>query len=93
GSDPATGVSASVKVSPAAWGSVLQVSAKGAPAGITCRLQAIGSGGARADGAAWRAGEYPPGTTIPGAVPMSPGAIEHFEIIAGNGQKLVTIRA
>ncbi|MFF7192034.1 hypothetical protein ACFZAR_44590, partial [Streptomyces sp. NPDC008222] len=93
GSDPATGVSASVKVSPAAWGSVLQVSAKGAPAGITCRLQAVGSGGARADGATWRAGEYPPGTTIPGAVPMSPGAIEHFEIIAGNGQKLVTIRA
>lgn len=30
-SDPATGVSASVKVSPAAWGSALQVSAKGAP--------------------------------------------------------------
>lgn len=93
GSDPATGVSASVKVSPSAWGSVLQVSAKGAPAGITCRLQAVGPGGARADGATWRAGEYPPGTTIPGAIPMSPGTIEHFEIIAGNGQKLVTIRA
>ncbi|PZH13120.1 hypothetical protein C1I97_11975 [Streptomyces sp. NTH33] len=93
GSDPTTGVSASVKVSPSAWGSVLQVSAKGAPAGITCRLQAVGPGGARADGASWRAGEYPPGTAIPGAVPMSPGAIEHFEIVAGNGQKLVTVRA
>ncbi|MFE9173309.1 anti-sigma factor family protein [Streptomyces kebangsaanensis] len=93
GNDPATGVSASVKVSPSAWGSVLQVSAKGAPAGITCRLQAVGHGGVRADGASWRAGEYPPGTAIPGAVPMSPGAIEHFEIVAGNGQKLVTIRA
>ncbi|MFE7234729.1 anti-sigma factor family protein [Streptomyces sp. NPDC001231] len=93
GSDPTTGVSASVKVSPSAWGSVLQVSAKGAPAGITCRLQAVGPGGARADGATWRAGEYPPGTTIPGAVAMDSGAIEHFEILAGNGQKLVTIRA
>ncbi|WP_326793173.1 zf-HC2 domain-containing protein [Streptomyces sp. NBC_00841] len=93
GSDPTTGVSASVKVSPSAWGSVLQVSAKGAPAGITCRLQAVGPGGARTDGATWRAGEYPPGTTIPGAVAMSPGAIDHFEILAGNGQKLVTIRA
>ncbi|MFI9604733.1 anti-sigma factor family protein [Streptomyces sp. NPDC052043] len=93
GSDPTTNVSASVKVSPSAWGSVLQVSAKGAPAGITCRLQAVGPGGARADGATWRAGEYPPGTTIPGAVAMSPGAIEHFEIVAGNGQKLVTMRA
>ncbi|MER6124269.1 zf-HC2 domain-containing protein [Streptomyces sp. NPDC001795] len=93
GSDPTTGVSASVKVSPSAWGSVLQVSAKGAPAGITCRLQAVGLGGARADGATWRAGEYPTGTTIPGAVPMSPGAIDHFEIVAGNGQKMVTIRA
>ncbi|QHC23704.1 anti-sigma factor family protein [Streptomyces sp. GS7] len=93
GSDPTTGVSASVKVSPSAWGSVVQVSARGAPAGITCRLQAIGPGGARTDVATWRAGKYPPGTTIPGAVAMSPGAIEHFEIHAGNGQKLVTIRA
>ncbi|MEU1201894.1 zf-HC2 domain-containing protein [Streptomyces sp. NPDC005813] len=93
GSDPTTGVSASVKVSPSVWGSVLQVSAKGAPAGITCRLQAVGPGGARTDVATWRAGEYPPGTTIPGAVAMSPGAIEHFEIHAGDGQKLVTIRA
>ncbi|MFE2583434.1 anti-sigma factor family protein [Streptomyces sp. NPDC059378] len=93
GSDPTTGVSASVKVSPSAWGSVLQVTAKGAPAGITCRLQAVGPGGARTDGATWRAGEYPPGTTIPGAVAMSPDAIEHFEILAGSGQKLVTIRA
>ncbi|MEU9124468.1 zf-HC2 domain-containing protein [Streptomyces sp. NPDC048506] len=94
GSDPTTGVSASVKVSPSAWGSALQVvSAKGAPAGITCRLQAVGSGGVRKDGATWRAGEYPPGTTIPGAVAMSPGAIDHFEILADNGQKMVTIRA
>ncbi|MFJ8028516.1 zf-HC2 domain-containing protein [Streptomyces sp. NPDC096311] len=93
GSDPATGVTASVKVSPSAWGSVLQVSAKGAPAGITCRLQAVGPGGARVDGASWRAGEYPPGTTITGAVAMSPGDIEHFEIVAGNGQKLVTMQA
>ncbi|MFF9128340.1 anti-sigma factor family protein [Streptomyces sp. NPDC014889] len=93
GHDPTTGVTASVKVSPSAWGSVLQVSAKGAPAGITCRLQAVGSGGVRADGATWRAGAYPPGTTVPGAVSMSPGAIEHFEIVAGSGQKLVTIRA
>ncbi|MFF5147233.1 zf-HC2 domain-containing protein [Streptomyces sp. NPDC013157] len=93
GSDPATGVTASVRVYPSAWGSVLQVHAKGAPAGITCRLQAVGPGGARADGATWRAGEYPPGTTVPGAVAMSPGDIQHFEILAGDGQKLVTIRA
>ncbi|MDF3302498.1 anti-sigma factor [Streptomyces tropicalis] len=93
GSDPTTGVSASVKVSPSAWGSVLQVSAKGAPAGITCRLQAVGPGGARTDVASWRAGQYPPGTTIPGAVAMSPQAIGHFEILTGNDQKLVTIRA
>ncbi|MEU9452935.1 zf-HC2 domain-containing protein [Streptomyces sp. NPDC048277] len=93
GSDSATGVSASVDVYPSAWGSVLRVHAKGAPAGITCRLQAVGPGGARVDGATWRAGEYPPGTTVQGAVAMSPGAIEHFEILAGNGQKLVTVRA
>ncbi|TVZ77270.1 anti-sigma factor [Streptomyces sp. BK340] len=93
GSDPDTGVSASVKVSPSAWGSVVQVSARGAPAGITCRLQAVGPGGAKTDVASWRAGKYPPGTTIQGAVAMPPGEIEHFEIHADNGQKLVTVRA
>jgi hypothetical protein len=93
GSDATTGVSASVKVSPSAWGSVLEVSARGAPAGIVCRLQAVGLDGTRAEAATWRAGEYPSGTTIPGAAPMSPGAIHHFEIVAGNGQKLVTIQA
>ncbi|MBW8798827.1 MAG: zf-HC2 domain-containing protein [Streptomyces sp.] len=91
GSDAATGVTASVQVYPSAWGSVLQVHAKGAPAGITCRLQAVGAGGARVDGATWQAGEYPPGTTVPGAVAMAPGDIQHFEILAGDGQKLVTI--
>ncbi|KUN09465.1 hypothetical protein AQI95_05515 [Streptomyces yokosukanensis] len=93
GTDSTTGVTASVKVFSSAWGSVLQVSAHGAPAGVICRLQAIGPGGTRADAATWRAGAYPPGTKIPGAVPMTPGAIERFEIIAGNGQKLVTIQA
>ncbi|MEU6194385.1 zf-HC2 domain-containing protein [Streptomyces sp. NPDC047061] len=93
GSDPVTGVSASVQVYPSAWGSVLQVHAKGAPAGITCRLQAVGPGGARSDGATWRAGEYPPGTMVQGAVAMSPRDIEHFEILAGDGRKLVTIRS
>ncbi|MGW1006957.1 hypothetical protein [Streptomyces sp. NPDC002520] len=92
GSDPTTGVSASVKVSPSAWGSLLQISARGHPP-KSPGLQAVGPGGARTDGATWRAGEYPAGTTIPGAVAMSPGAIEHFEILTGNGQKLVTIRA
>ncbi|GHE12581.1 anti-sigma factor family protein [Streptomyces alanosinicus] len=93
GSDSSTGVTASVKVFASAWGSVLQVSAHGAPTGVICRLQAIGPGGTRADAATWRAGAYPPGTKIPGAVPMTPGAIERFEIVAGNGQKLVTVRA
>ncbi|MGW1282659.1 anti-sigma factor family protein [Streptomyces sp. NPDC002586] len=93
GNDSTTGVTALVKVFPSAWGSVVQVSAHGAPAGVICRLQAIGPGGTRADAATWRAGEYPPGTKITGAVPMPPGAIEHFEIVAGTGQKLVTIQA
>ncbi|MFI9722215.1 anti-sigma factor family protein [Streptomyces sp. NPDC052396] len=92
-SDPTTGVSASVKVSPAAWGSALQVSAKGAPPGITCRLQAVGVTGATATAATWQAGRYPGDAMIFGTVPMSPGTISHFDIYAGNGQKLLTIPA
>jgi hypothetical protein len=93
GTDPTTGVSASVKVSPAAWGSAVQVSAQGAPPGITCRLQAVGVTGATATAATWQAGKYPGGAKFSGTVPMSPGTISHFEIYAGNGQKLLTISA
>ncbi|MGW3248627.1 zf-HC2 domain-containing protein [Streptomyces sp. NPDC001070] len=93
GTDPTTGVSASVKVSPAAWGSAVQVSAKGAPPGITCRLQAVGVTGTTATAATWQAGEYPGGARISGTVPMSPETISHFAIYAGSGQKLLTISA
>ncbi|MFI9162624.1 zf-HC2 domain-containing protein [Kitasatospora aureofaciens] len=93
GTDPTTGVSASIKVSPAAWGSALQVSAKGAPAGITCSLQAVGITGSTATAATWQAGEYPGGAAISGTVPMSPGMISHFDIYAGNGQRLLTVPA
>ncbi|MCQ4043806.1 anti-sigma factor family protein [Streptantibioticus rubrisoli] len=93
GTDPTTGVSASVKVSPAAWGSAVQVSAQGAPPGITCRLQAVAVTGTTATAATWQAGKYPGGAKISGTVPMSPGTISHFDIYAGSGQKLVTISA
>ncbi|WP_269856099.1 anti-sigma factor [Streptomyces sp. RPT161] len=93
GTDATTGLSASVKVSPAAWGSAVQVSAQGAPPGITCRLQAVGVTGATATAATWQAGKYPGGAKISGTVPMSPGTISHFEIYAGNGQKMLTIPA
>ncbi|MGE7434044.1 MULTISPECIES: anti-sigma factor family protein [unclassified Kitasatospora] len=93
GTDPTTGVSATVEVSPAAWGTALQVSAKGAPPGITCSLQAVGITGTAATAATWQAGEYPRGAKISGTVPMSPGTISHFDIYAGNGQKLLTIPA
>ncbi|MFF7211662.1 anti-sigma factor family protein [Streptomyces sp. NPDC008238] len=91
GTDPTTGVSASVKVSPAAWGSAVQVSAKGAPPGITCRLQAVGATGTTATAATWQAGAYPGGAKISGTVPMSPGTISHFAIYADSGEKLLTI--
>ncbi|MFD8079064.1 anti-sigma factor family protein [Streptomyces sp. NPDC059718] len=93
GTDPTTGVSASVEVSPAAWGSALQVSAKGEPPGITCSLQAVGVTGTTATAATWQAVTYPGGARISGSVPMSPGEISHFAIYADNGQKLLTISA
>ncbi|MEU1629566.1 zf-HC2 domain-containing protein [Streptomyces sp. NPDC020096] len=92
-SDPTTGVSASVQVSPAAWGSTVQVTAEGAPPGITCRLQAVGITGATATAATWQAGSYAGSATISGTVPMSPGSIGHFDMYAANGQKLLTIPA
>jgi anti-sigma factor RsiW len=93
GTDPATGVSALVKVSPAVWGSTVQVSVEGAPPGITCRLQVVGVTGGTATAATWRAGTYSGNTTISGTVPMAPGSIGHFDMYAANGQKLLTIPA
>ncbi|MDI1459316.1 zf-HC2 domain-containing protein [Streptomyces sp. ATE26] len=92
-SDPATGVFASVKVSPAAWGSTLQVTAEGAPPGTTCRLQAVAVTGDTATAATWRAGGYSDSNTISGTAPVPPGSIGHFDIYAANGRKLLTIPA
>ncbi len=93
-SDPATGVSATVKASPAAWGSALQISVKGVPAGVTCTLQVTGLEGAKAVGASWLAGEYSGDSTqIPGAVSIPPGAIGQFKIVNGSGNTLLTIPA
>ncbi|MGW5370617.1 anti-sigma factor family protein [Streptomyces sp. NPDC004009] len=92
-SDPATGVSASVKLSPAAWGSTLQVTAEGAPSGTTCRLQAVAVTGATATAATWKAGDHSDSDTISGTAPVPPGSIGHFDIYAADGQKLLTIPA
>ncbi|WP_269856087.1 anti-sigma factor family protein [Streptomyces sp. RPT161] len=93
GINPATGVSASVRVSPAVWGSTVQVSADGVPPGITCRLQAVGVTGVKATAATWQSGTYSGSATISGTVPMDPGSIGHFDMYATNGQKLLTIPA
>ncbi|WP_354645342.1 anti-sigma factor family protein [Kitasatospora camelliae] len=91
-SDPTTGVSASVAVLPAAWGSALKISAKGLPIGTTCTLQVVSGEGTKVIGATWLAGQNPADTvTVPGAVSVPPSAIGHLNIVAGNGQNLLTI--
>jgi anti-sigma factor RsiW len=91
-SNPTTGVSASVAIAPATWGSALQISPKGVPAGTTCTLEVVSVEGTKTIGATWLAGQNPGETsTIPGAVPIPPEAIGHVNIVAGNGQNLLTI--
>lgn len=88
--DRTTGVSASVSVIPAAWGSRLSLALHNAPVGSSCSLVAVGWHGEHQVAASWTA-KYRGDLTIPGAVAMSLGEIARFDIDTFDGHRLVSV--
>jgi predicted anti-sigma-YlaC factor YlaD len=95
-SDAATGVWASVSVTPVTWGSKVHLDLGGVAAGSRCQLVAVSSSGAREVAATWAvpAGGYATGGAglrLDGAVSVPSDQLNRFEIVTLDGQLLVTV--
>ena len=95
-SDAATGVWASVSVTPVTWGSRVHLDLGGVPGGSRCQLVAVSSSGAREVAATWAVppGGYAtgdPGLTVDGGVSLPSNELAHFEVVTLDGQLLVTV--
>jgi len=94
--DPATGVSATVGVDPAAWGSRITLDLGRVPGPQTCELVAVGTDGTRQTVTSWT---VPPtgygattGLRTTGGSGLPPSAIARFEVRSG-ASVLVTVPA
>ncbi|GAA2089045.1 zf-HC2 domain-containing protein [Kitasatospora saccharophila] len=92
--DPATGVSATVGVDPAAWGSRITLDLDRVPGPQTCELVAVGTDGTRQTVTSWT---VPPtgygattGLRTAGGSGLPPAAIARFEVRSGTSV-LVTV--
>ncbi|ROR45141.1 anti-sigma factor family protein [Kitasatospora cineracea] len=92
--DPATGVSATVGVDPAPWGSRITLDLGHVPGPQTCELVAVGADGTRQTVTTWT---VPPtgygattGLRTAGGSGLAPAAIARFEVRAGTSV-LVTV--
>ena len=88
--NPATGVSAQVKVWPAEFGSGLNVSLTGVPAGTKCTLSVVKKDGTRQTAATWWA-SYQGAASVDGTVAASIKDIDRLEVLNDAGQVLVPV--
>ena len=84
--DPATGTSMSVTVTPAAGWVRLRATVEGVPAGTQCRLFVIARDGGREFAGSWLVGG--PGTTIDGSALVPPAEVAAVQVETFAGQVL-----
>lgn len=76
------------------WGTALQATISGVPAGSRCSLVAVGGDGTREVGATWVVpgdGYEEAGTlTVDGAVGLRSWNVDHYEVVTVEGRTLVT---
>ena len=105
GTDPSTGVSATVAMQTKDWGTSLGLELKGVKGELKCSLIAVTDNGERWTASTWSVGKWgyglPDGKTpeskkplyIGGAVAPAQNDIDHFEVVTSDGKKLVEIDA
>ena len=105
GTDPSTGVSATVAMQTKDWGTSLGLELKGVKGELKCSLIAVTDNGERWTASTWSVGKWgyglPDGKTpeskkplyIGGAVAPAQNAIDHFEVVTSDGKKLVEVDA
>jgi hypothetical protein len=90
GSNPRTGAGVTVKYVPQPWGLAMDVQVSGIPAGTTCELQIIGSGGRRMVAGAWAVAGGHLGAWYPASSPLPVSGVHGFVVTAG-GKTLVSV--
>ena len=89
-SDPASGVSASLTMSPAEVGTQLHVSVNGVVPGEHCVIVVVGKDGSREVAASWVAG-YVGAAQVTGTTGFAAEEIARIDITTPDGSRLVTV--
>lgn len=85
-----TAITASVEVSPASWGSTIQLKMAHVPVGYTCTMVVVGTSGTPVVAGNWKASAEE-AFTIPGSVSLAPDRIASIEVDLPNGSTLLTL--
>ncbi|WP_124441833.1 zf-HC2 domain-containing protein [Streptomyces sp. NL15-2K] len=105
GTDPSTGVSATVATEKKDWGTEAVLELKGVKGPLKCSLIAVGKNGERETVSSWSVPAWgyglPDGKTeksrnplyIGGGAAQTPNEIDHYEVMTFDGKKLVEVDA
>ncbi|MCA1222047.1 zf-HC2 domain-containing protein [Streptomyces sp. 8L] len=90
GADGATGTTAVATAASRAWGSRIALSLSGSDVPGACALVAVGRDGSRETVTTW-SGAWGRAVVTAGGAALRPGQIDHFEVRAPDGRRLVTL--
>lgn len=93
GSDPQTGMSATVRYLRQPWGLALQVQVSGISAGTRCELQVIDARGQDVSAGSWTVAAGYARAWYPASSPFPPADVRGFEITTARGKDLVRLPA
>ena len=93
GSDPRTGMSATVRYLPQAWGLALRVQVRGIAAGTRCELQVVGASGQDVPAGGWTVAAGHVSAWYPASSPFPASGVHGFIITTARGMVLVRVPA
>jgi hypothetical protein len=93
GSDPQTGMSATVRYLPVPWGLALQVQVNGISPGTRCELQVVNARGQDVPAGGWMVAAGHAGEWYPASSPLPAAEVRGFLITTAQGRDLVSVAA
>ena len=93
GSDPRTGMSATVQYLPQAWGLALRVQVRGIAAGTRCELQVVGASGRDVPAGGWAVAAGHAWAWYPASSPFPLSGVHGFVLTTARGKVLVRVPA
>ena len=93
GSDPQTGMSATVEYRSLPWGLALQVQVSGISPGTKCELQVVDASGHDVPAGGWMVAAGHAGAWYPASAPLAAAGVRGFLITTTQGKDLVSVSA